>query len=96
MLPFVAAVTLAMKALCLAANSGLLRREERLPLASERGDPDAGGGGAGADPDTGVRPARRLRRAAEFGPATDSFGSIAQSAVGAAVNCCRQTWTHYQ
>ncbi len=81
MLPFVAAVTLAMKALCLAANSGLLRREERLPLASERGDPDAGGG-AGADPDTGVRPARRLRRAAEFGPAAVSFGSIARPVSG--------------
>ncbi len=84
MLPLVAAVTLAMKALCLAANSGLLRREERLPLASERGDPEAGGGGAaGADPDTGARPARRLRRAAELGPAAASFGSIAPpSAVG--------------
>ena len=58
MLPFVAAVTFAMKALCLAANSGLLSLEDRLAfpsLASDLGDsePSVGGGGPGT---TGLTP----------------------------------------
>jgi hypothetical protein len=85
MLPLVAAVTLAIKALCLAANSGLLKREERLArpsLKSDRGDSEPGavdtavvvaalGGAAGA---AALRAARRLRLAAA---AEGSFGSIA-------------------
>ena len=40
MLPLEAAVTLAMNALCLAANSGLLSRDDLLP--SDRGDSEPG------------------------------------------------------
>ena len=54
MLPLDAAVTLAMKALCLAANSGLLRRDDLLALplpslTSDLGDSDPG---AWTEPDT--------------------------------------------
>ena len=67
MLPLEAAVTLAMKALCLAANSGLLNLDERLALpslTSDRGDSEpVGVGGPAVVPDTedDVR-ARKLLR----------------------------------
>ena len=56
MLPLEAAVTLAMKALCLAANSGLLSRDDLLALpslTSDLGDPDSDPAGVPvAAPDT--------------------------------------------
>ena len=84
MLPLVAAVTLAMNALCLAANSGLLRRDERLArpsLTSDRGDSEPGGTGAAFPSVAGcaaaaMRAARRLRLAAEDVGWPPSAGSI--------------------
>ena len=62
-----AAVTFAMNALCLAANSGLLSREERLArpsLMSERGDSEPGGVPGGAAAAELFRALRLLRPAA--------------------------------
>ena len=68
MLPFEAAVTLAMNALCLAANSGLLSREDL--LTSDRGDSEP------ADPVGVFTPVLELVRARKLRLELDSTASI--------------------
>ena len=78
MLPLAEAVTLAMKALCLAANSGLLSLEDLLPLpslVSDLGDSEPVGvpGSGPPDKEEAALPRRLLRFSAPSVAETSIF-----------------------